>query len=267
MIREPAVAGTFYPSDPIEINQFIKITSKNNIKKEEVLGAIVPHAGYIYSGKVASIVFSQIKIPDTVIILAPNHTGIGASVSIWNDGKWLFPGGEIEIDSTFTNNLLNKSDYIEISPEAHKYEHSIEVELPFLYFYNKNIKIVPLVFFPFDYRYCLNIGELIADTIIESGKPALIIASSDMSHYLNADEAKQLDNLAFNAIEKLDSKELYLTVKNNNISMCGYIPATIMLAATKKLGAVKSELLIYSNSGDINNDYSSVVSYAGIIIK
>ena len=267
MNRKPAVAGTFYPSDSNELYNFIKNTAEHPEKKENAYGVIVPHAGYIYSGKVASKVFSQISIPDSVIVLAPNHTGLGRPVSLWDKGRWFLPESEIQVDESLSEKLLSKSDYIEVDYDAHRYEHSIEVQLPFLYFYNKNVKIVPLVLFPFDYKYCVNIGESIAEAVIESGKDVLIVASSDMSHYIDVESAKKLDNMAFKSIEMMDPEDLYYTVRRNNITMCGYIPATIMLIAAKKLGAVKTKLVAYTNSGEVSGDYSSVVSYAGFIVK
>ena len=267
MIRKPAVAGQFYPASGAMLEKEISSYIDKNAERETCLGAVSPHAGYIYSGCVAGKVFSKINLTETFIIMGPNHTGNGKQFSIVTKGSWQLPKGNIDIDGGLADNLLTRSKHLEEDTLAHNYEHSIEVQLPFIQYFKKNFKFVPIVVSHSTLAIYRELGKEIAKTIKDSGKKIVIVASSDMTHYEEHKSAEKKDKLAIEAILNLDEKSLLDTISKYNISMCGYAPTIVMLAATKELGAKKAELVDYKTSGDVSGDYSSVVGYAGIIIK
>jgi AmmeMemoRadiSam system protein B len=212
---------------------------------------------------------SQIASKDTFILLGPNHTGYGEPFSIMTDGSWQTPLGEVKIDSDLAKAILKASKFLREDSMAHLGEHSIEVELPFLQYFNKDFSIVPIAVFPAEIKIFKEIAATIAEAIEEKGKKdsVTIIASSDMTHYESQKEAQAKDKQAIDAVLELNEDKLFKTVKDLNISMCGYAPAVIMLAAVKLLGAKKAKLIKYQTSGDASGDYSSVVGYAGVIIN
>ncbi len=263
--RKPAVANQFYTGNPIALRSELSLLIPKTSHKRQVHCAISPHAGYIYSGHVAGAVFSRVIVPERVIILGPNHTGYGSYAEIMTEGIWDMPLGEVPIDEGLSKLLLSNSSVLEEGYQAHIYEHSLEVQIPFLQYLQPNLKISPICLGPIDISSCLEIGRAIFQTIKEINEPVLIVASTDMSHYISADAAKKLDYLAISRILDLDPEGLYETVKQYGITMCGYIPTTTALEASKLLGATEAELVKYANSGDINGDYSRVVGYAGLI--
>lgn len=270
MIRKPAVAGQFYSSSPSgiteEVSRYILNTSR-----ERIIGAVCPHAGLMYSGHVAGAVYSRVSIPKTFVLLGPNHTGLGEKVSLMPTGEWQIPTGSFQIDDALAHRIYRNAGASEgaVSKDtlAHISEHSLEVQLPFIGYIKKGVKIVPVAFMQASLEECRVIGEAIAEAIASADYPITIIASSDMSHYIPESEARTLDNLAIERISTLDPEGLYNTVISRNISMCGYIPATVMLYAASHLGASRAELVKYATSGDISGDYDSVVGYAGIIVR
>jgi hypothetical protein len=265
--RNPVVAGQFYPASASELKQMIKGMVAEKAKRQEVIGLISPHAGYIYSGPVAGAVISRIKFKDTFIIMGPNHTGSGKPFSIMTQGRWKTPLGEVEIDSELGKRILASSRYLEEDYSAHLGEHSIEVQLPFLQYFNAEFKLVPIILAHAGGAIYKEIGRALAKGIKESGRKAVIIASSDMTHYESQASAQRKDTQAIEAILKLDEDELLKRVEELDISMCGYAPAVSLIVAAKELGAKGAELVKYQTSGDTTGDYSSVVGYAGIIIK
>lgn len=267
MIRNPVVAGQFYPASASELKSMIKGMVEEKAKKQEVIGLISPHAGYIYSGAVAGAVISRIKFKDTFIIMGPNHTGRGKPFSIMTEGRWKTPLGEVEIDSELGKKILANSRYLEEDEAAHLYEHSIEVQLPFLQYFSSEFKLVPIVLAPAEGAVYKEIGEAIARAVKELGRKVVIIASSDMTHYESQAWAEKKDTQAIEAVLALDEDKLLKRVDELNISMCGYGPAASLITAAKELGAKGAELVKYQTSGDTTGDYSSVVGYAGIIIK
>jgi len=262
MIRNPAVAGQFYPASASELKAMIE-----GMVKEEVIGLILPHAGYIYSGPVTAAVISRIKFKDTFIIMGPNHTGSGKPLSIMTEGVWKTPLGEVEIDSELGKKILATSKHLQEDKTAHLYEHSIEVQLPFLQYFKPDFKLVPIVFGHASGTIYKEIGKEIAKAVKKSGKEVVIIASSDMTHYESQESAQAKDTQAIEAILDLNEDELLKRVDELNISMCGFAPAVSLIVAAKELGAAGTELVRYQTSGDVTGDYSAVVGYAGIIIK
>ncbi len=267
MIREPVIAGQFYPGAPSQLKELIGELVDEKAKKEEIIGMVIPHAGYIYSGPVTGAVISRVKLKDTFIIMGPNHTGSGKPLSIMTEGTWKTPLGEVEVDSELSRKILAASSHLEEDHMAHLHEHSIEVQLPFLQYFKRDIKLVPIVLSHAPGTAYKEIGKEIAGAIKDLNKEAVIIASSDMTHYESQESARKKDNQAIEAMLDLNEDELLKRVNELNISMCGYAPAISLISAAKELGAKEAELVRYQTSGDTTGDYSSVVGYAGIIIK
>jgi len=236
-------------------------------EKTEAISVICPHAGYIYSGPTTGVTYSRITIPETVIILGPNHTGYGQPYAVANHNKWLTPLGEVELNRELVKNLVEKSKYLEADEVAHEEEHSIEVQVPFLQFFRNDVKIVPV-----SLRGFLNdpawaeIGKVLADVIQESKKEVLIVASTDMTHYEDRKSAESKDQYAIEAIVSLNERRLMERISEKDISMCGYGPVIVSIIASKYLGAKKGTLVQYTTSGDVSGDYDRVVGYAGIVI-
>jgi len=267
MIRKPIVAGQFYPGSPDQLRAMIESMVDEKAAKEEVIGLVSPHAGYIYSGPVAGATISRIKFKDAFIIMCPNHTGSGKPLSIMTEGVWETPLGEVEIDSELGKKILAVSGYLQEDHIAHQYEHSIEVQLPFLQYFKSDIKLVPIVLAHAGGAIYKEIGKGIAKAIKELNKEVVIIASSDMTHYEPQESARRKDTQAIEAILDLNEDELLKRVQELNISMCGYGPVVSLISAAKELGAKEAELVRYQTSGDTTGDYGAVVGYAGIIIK
>ncbi len=266
MVRNPVVAGQFYPESASQLKAMLEQLVDEKAAKEEVIGLVSPHAGYIYSGPVAGRVISRIKFKDTFVIIGPNHTGRGEPLSIMTEGIWKTPLGEVEIDSELAEQILTASSHLAEDYRAHQYEHSIEVQIPFLQYFKSDIKLVPIVLAHTSGAIYKEIGREIARAIKDLNKEAVIIASSDMTHYEPQETAQRKDNQAIEAMLDLNEDELLRRVDKLNISMCGYAPVVSLISAAKQLGATGAELVRYQTSGDTTGDYTSVVGYAGIII-
>jgi AmmeMemoRadiSam system protein B/AmmeMemoRadiSam system protein A len=267
MIRQAAVAGQFYPGSAERLKEMIAGMVDEASAKEEIIGLISPHAGYIYSGPVAGATISRVKFKDTFIIMGPNHTGLGKPFSIMTEGTWWTPLGEVRIDSELGKRILAASKYLEEDDGAHRFEHSVEVQLPFLQYFSSNFGLVPIVLSHASGAIYKDIGREIAAAVKDLKREVVIIASSDMTHYEPQESANRKDKYAIEAILQLDEDELLRRLEELNITMCGYAPAISLIMAAKELGAGKAELVKYQTSGDTTGDYSSVVGYAGIVIK
>lgn len=267
-VRKPVVAGKFYPSSPQELKKLVASMIDPDAKKSEAIACVIPHAGYIYSGSVAAKTLSRINIKDTVILMGPNHTGYGPPFSLMPQGRWETPMGETEIDSELAGSLLKASKLLKEDYLAHAYEHSLEVELPFLQYFKSGVKIVPIVLSSDSLEELREIGEGIASAVKRSPEKdsIMLAASSDMTHYEPQRQAEKKDRQAIEAILELDEEKLMQRIKKLDISMCGYAPVIAMLKAAKLLGAKKAELIKYQTSADTTADSESVVGYAGIAI-
>jgi len=265
--RKAAVAGSFYPGSRQELLEMLKEFTDPGVVRTRALGIISPHAGYIYSGRGAGIIFSRVEIPEDVIVLAPNHRGIGADVAVWEEGSWLTPLGEVKVNTELARLIKSETDLVESDESAHRSEHSLEVQLPFLQYFKPDFRLVPLCLLRMSYEDCEEVGKAIAKAIKEWGKPVLIVASSDMSHYISAQAAKKKDNIALEQVLKLDPQGLYHAVYENDITMCGFIPASVMLVAAKELGAKEAQIIDYRNSGDVTGDHKEVVAYAAVMVR
>lgn len=268
-VRIPAVAGQFYHSSKHNLKTQIEALIDKGAKKQDAVACLLPHAGYIYSGRVAAETVSRLKVRDKIVLLGPNHTGYGAPFSIMTEGVWQTPLGELKINSHLASKILENSRYLEEDVSAQTYEHSLEVELPFLQYFKGDFEIVPIVILSENTAVLKKIGEDIAATIIREPNTkdsTLLIASSDMTHYEPQNMAQKKDKTAIEAILELDEDKLMEKVRQLNISMCGYAPTVAMLSAAKALGAHNAELVRYQTSGDVTGDFGAVVGYAGIII-
>lgn len=266
MIRNAVVAGQFYPKTEASLKKMLSTLIPHAREKESAKGIIMPHAGYIYSGSVAGETISKAHIEQTAIILGTNHTGAGETFSIMTKGSWATPLGNVKIDIEIAESILRCSSMLKEDMLAHMYEHSIEVQLPFLQYLRSDIKIVPLVISYADLEEYKTLGREIAEGFKKVGRSALFIASSDMTHYESKEEAEKKDALAINAILDLDEEKLFSVVEEHNISMCGIAPACTLISICKNIGAEKATLIKYQTSGDVSGDYSSVVGYAGFLI-
>jgi AmmeMemoRadiSam system protein B len=266
-VRSPAVAGQFYPGSPEmltrDINEYITAPEQ----KIRALGCIVPHAGYMYSGHVAGAVYSRLLMPKRFIILCPNHTGMGAPLSIMSEGAWLTPLGEARIDAPLASDLKQLLPLLSEDREAHQREHAIEVQLPFLQALVKEFSFVPITVGTSHFEALDALGRAIALAVQNANGNVLVIASSDMNHYESDEVTRIKDRRALDPILALDPKGLWKVVTLQNITMCGFGPAVAMLTASKLLGATKAELIKYATSGDISGDRDAVVGYAGIAVS
>lgn len=269
IIRQPQVAGQFYPSSPQELKNQIEALIDKKADKSDAIACVLPHAGYMYSGAVAGKTVSRINLKEKIILLGPNHTGYGARFSIMAEGTWQTPLGEVKIDSHLAKEILKRSKHLEDDASAHRYEHSLEVELPFLQYFKSDFEIVPVIFLSDEFELLKEIGKEIAGTLRELNinDSTLIVASSDMTHYEPQIQAQKKDKEAIGAILELNEDRLIDRIQGLNISMCGYAPVVAMLSAAKLLGANAGKLIQYQTSGDITGDKSSVVGYAGILIQ
>lgn len=266
MDRNPAVAGQFYPASSSLLKKELKALMATEGEKENAIGVVSPHAGYEYSGIVAGSVLSSIVPKGIYVLLGPDHTGMGKPFSIMARGVWKMPMGDVEIDSELANEILKSTDYVEEDDSAHSYEHSIEVEIPFLQYLKKNFKIVPIIISRSTLGVYRAIGRAIGKAVERVGKGAVIIASTDLTHYEPQESAVHKDKKVIEVILELDEETLVSKVEEMNVSMCGVAPTAVMLTAAKYLGATSAKMVKYQTSGDTSGDYTSVVGYAGILI-
>ncbi len=269
MIRQPFVAGSFYPSKPEVLKKmiagFAPKPPQNN--KEKAIACVLPPAGYVYSGKVAAAVLHAIEPPQTCVILSPNHTGNGPLASIMTQGEWATPLGPVSVNEDLAQDILRRSKFLEEDAIAHAEEHSIEVELPLIReILGEDVTFVPVTLASGEDLVYKDIALAAAQAIRSSGQKTLIIASSDMTHYEPHEQACRKDKEAIRAILELDEQELMRVIESHRISMCGSFPAAIAVLAAKLLGAKEGRLVAYQTSGEATQDFSSVVGYAGIIL-
>ncbi|HUX07855.1 MAG TPA: AmmeMemoRadiSam system protein B [Acidobacteriota bacterium] len=267
MIRPPAVAGQFYPAGGEELAREVGSYMLADSERREAFALVSPHAGYVYSGHVAGAAFSSVVVPNRFVVLCPNHTGIGAAAAIISEGAWSIPGAEIPIDSELAAAIASRTAVLAEDHLAHQREHSLEVQLPFIDWAAKDPAFVPICLRTQRYSDLEEIGKAMAEAIREIGEDVLIVASSDMSHFLSDEKAREVDRKAIDKILEIDPQGLLNTVLGERISMCGVAPVTAALVAALELGATKAELIKYATSADIFGDRSRVVGYAGIRIS
>jgi MEMO1 family protein len=271
-VRPPAVAGRFYPADPTELRAVVAtlLADARRPHPLTVRAAIAPHAGYLYSGPTAAAVFARVAVPGLVVVLAPNHTGIleaKRGVSLWEAGAFRTPLGEVPVDADAAHALREISQgLVEIDHDAHRAEHAVEVELPFLQMLRSDVRIVPLVIAWDAWEPAKVLGEMLAQLVRAAAEPVLLLASSDLNHYEPAAVSEKKDAVALDAVRALDGAELLARCKLDRISMCGRGPTAVLLAAARALGAKQAEVVDYRHSGWVSGDNARVVGYAGVVI-
>ena len=273
--RLPAQAGTFYPDTEGALRTQIQqsflhplgpgaIPTIPGTRNQNLLGLIVPHAGYRYSGPVAAHSYYRLAsagIFESIIILGPNHTGIGSGVSTMTEGEWSTPLGDVPIDTDLAQEIVDSSDLVDVEDEAHRNEHSIEVQLPFLQFiYPRRFKFVPICMMLQDLQTSIEVGEAIAKAA--ENHRAIVLASSDWTHYEPQEQAQSKDEQAIEEALQMNEKKFQEIIEERSVSACGYGPVTAMIHAAKLRGAKSGNLLSYQTSGDVTGNKSAVVGYA-----
>ncbi|MBR4447466.1 MEMO1 family protein [Methanobrevibacter sp.] len=282
MLRQPAVAGAFYPDNPEILKKLIescfldyagvgylpKLNSFDD--KDYPINVMVPHAGYQYSGAIASHGYCEIVkngFPEVFIIISPNHTGFGSEISVFNEGEWITPLGNVEVDKEFAEAIIESSDIASADFTAHIREHSIEVQLPFLQYFSNDFKIVPITMGRQNFVTSNDLSNSIVDAADKLNKSYCVIASTDLSHFNNQEKANKVDGFVLEDIGEMNEFKLFEEVVQYNITMCGYGPVMATMALSKRCGKKTSEILAYGTSGDVTGDFTSVVGYASGIFK
>ena len=265
MIRKPAVAGQFYPGNPTRLEELVTRVLGPG-PEEPAIGVVAPHAGYVYSGTVAGSTFGAVQVPDTVILLGPNHTGLGAKAAVWAHGAWATPLGTVPVAEDLAEALLAACPLLQEDTLAHVHEHSLEVQLPFLRVKNPGVRVVPISFMLRTYGDIAEVGRAVAGVVRSWHGPVLLVASSDMSHYEPEEVARAKDRMAIDCVLGVDPRGLLDTTKRHGITMCGVVPTAVMLVAARDLGATVGKLVRYATSGDASGDRRQVVGYAGIVV-
>jgi AmmeMemoRadiSam system protein B/AmmeMemoRadiSam system protein A len=265
--RPPAVAGTFYPSKPSEVEAMLDRMLAEPSSRESWAAAMVPHAGWIYSGRLAARVWQRLQIPSRVIIFCPKHRPGGAQWAVAPHRRWLFPGGQLDCDAELAVRLSEAVDHLELDALAHRDEHAIEVQLPILARLAPQAKVTGIVIgsgddFPALQRFASQMAGVLRDL---PERPLLVI-SSDMNHFANDNENRILDRIALDAIETLDPAHVFETVRLHRISMCGLYPCVIVMETLRQLGSLnRCELVGYATSADAEGPRNRVVGYAGML--
>jgi AmmeMemoRadiSam system protein B len=272
MIRPPAVAGQFYPETASEVDAALQTLIPLSASKRRAIAVVCPHAGWTYSGRTAGFVYSQVEIPERVILVGPNHQGVGSDYAVFGSGAWHTPAGDVPIAEPLAADLLDNCELLAEDFRAHGGEHSLEVQAPMLLHANPNVRIVPLLIAggwsdAGGRRNLREIGAAIAQTVQDFGKPILLLASTDLNHYEAQEISNIKDKLVLDAVVKLDEDALMDRVVEVEVSMCGVAATYIVLHAAKKLGAKRAELLDYRTSGDVSGDFSRVVGYGAVVIE
>jgi AmmeMemoRadiSam system protein B len=269
MIRQPAVAGRFYPDEPTRLDEELDtfLAARPPAEKIFARACLAPHAGYKYSGHVAGAVYSRMEIPARVILLGPRHFPRGAPFAILSEGAWQTPLGLAPIDHLLAEKIARACPLLREDAVAHSAEHSLEVQLPFLQRLAPAFAFVPIVIGSAHYAELEALGHALAEVIGSEPDPVLLIASSDMNHYESDAVTRVKDRQALDRVLALDPRGLFDTVRDADISMCGFGAAVAMLTAVRQTGATRAELVRYATSGEVNGDFQEVVGYAGIIIS
>jgi AmmeMemoRadiSam system protein B len=267
MLRLPAVAGQFYPNNPKELSALVETYAEKNspAEKRKVRACLVPHAGYMYSGKTAGAVFGRISIPKKVVLLGVRHFPRGEALAILSEGAWRTPLGDVPIDAALAAELREECPALREDSVAHSREHSLEVELPFLQVLSPGFSFVPIAIGSLRFEELKELGEGIGRVLKRSTEEILVVTSSDMNHYESDETTRKKDALAIECMLKLDAKGLAEVCRLEKISMCGLGPAVTMLTAMNYVGAEKAELVSYSTSADVSGNRNEVVGYAGMI--
>jgi len=267
MLRPPAVAGQFYPSNPQELSALVaRLTSLEILEsKKQVKACIVPHAGYMYSGAVAGAVFGSIQLPKRILLLGVRHFPRGEELAVNSAGAWRTPLGDVAIDEELATQLRRECRLLREDTAAHSREHSLEVELPFLQCLDPGFSFVPVAVGTLNFDALAQTGQGVARVLRKSPEEILVVTSSDMNHYEDDATTKSKDRMAIECLLKMDAEGLYEVCRREKISMCGLGPSIVMLTAMNALGARQAELIAHETSGDVTGERDSVVGYAGMV--
>ena len=269
MDRAPIVAGQFYTAEPkalaAEVRRFL--AAAEGREERPTILAMAPHAGYVFSGAVAGKTLGRANLSGTLLLLGPNHTGMGSRYAVWHMGSWMFPGGALCVADDLAEALIAKDPRLTPDRTAHLNEHSLEVLVPFLWAKNPEARILPISVGGGGLDELLDVGRKLGQGLKAGQEPVSIVVSSDMSHYISHEQAQSRDSLALAAIAALDPAALFEVVRGKNITMCGVLPMVVGLAAAKELGASRAEVVAYATSGEVNRDMNRVVGYAGVLVS
>lgn len=276
--RPPAVAGMFYPDSPRELKFLIDQCFRNSpygpgrsppaTSKRTIYGIVSPHAGYVYSGSIAANGFYEVSSSDFqhIVMVGPNHYGLGSGVATMREGVWETPLGNVEVSSELSMEISNRSGITDFDDFAHSKDHCLEVQLPFLQYTKQDFKIVPIVLMMQDIETAFDLGKAIADSVNNQNfESTLLIASSDLTHYEPNAEAHRKDGELIKTMLALDVHKFYAVLERLDVSACGYGAIASIMIAAKSLGATRGELLRYATSGDVTGDTSAVVGYSSIV--
>jgi MEMO1 family protein len=269
MLRLPAVAGQFYPGTPQALSALIQKYTKAEKPQDKgkVRACLVPHAGYMYSGGVAGAVFARISLPKRILLLGVRHYPQGEPLAILSEGAWRTPLGDVPIETSLATQLKKECPLLREDTVAHRREHSLEVELPFLQVLSPGFSFVPIAVGDLRFGELTETGEGIARVLAETHEELLIVTSSDMNHYEDEETTRRKDGMAIECLLKMDAKGLYEVCRREKISMCGLGPAITMLTAIHRLGGTNAELVRYATSGDVSGNRDEVVGYAGMVFR
>jgi AmmeMemoRadiSam system protein B len=269
MLRLPAVAGRFYPSDPAELTALIHKYVVTDPRKPPIpaRACLLPHAGYVYSGHVAGAALARMALPRKFIILGVRHYPRGEPAAILSSGVWRTPLGDARIDGDLAEALKKACPLLREDSVAHSAEHSLEVQLPFLQALAPDFTFVPIALGTVRFESLTSIGEAIGRVLEASNENVLLLTTSDLNHYEDDAITRIKDRKAVDQLLALDPRGLYDTCRNTEISMCGLGPAAAMLTALNALGVKNPELVKYATSADVSGDRSAVVGYAGMIFS
>jgi len=265
-LRSPVVAGRFYPARPEILREDLESYVVRASEPIAAIGCVVPHAGYMYSGRVAGAVYGALALPESFVILCPNHSGHGMNQAAYASGEWLTPLGRVPVDSELAAHVLRECSRVREDPAAHAQEHSLEVQLPFLQHLLARFAFVPITLGSVSVAELEELGEGLARAIAACGRRVLIVASSDMNHYEPDSRTREKDRAAIERILELDGRGLYDVLRRTGNTMCGYGPVIAMLSAARRLGAAKAGLVRYATSADAGGPREQVVGYAGIVV-
>jgi AmmeMemoRadiSam system protein B len=266
--RPPAVAGQFYPGDPVRLTAMVdELLAEAKGTAASWPAAMVPHAGLVYSGRIAAAVLKRLEIPETVVIIGPKHTRLGFPFAVAPHAAWNLPGWNLKSNVELARQLVDRIPELELDAAAHQREHAIEVELPFLARLAPASRVVGIAIGAGDLDRCRGIGAALADVIRDMPRPPLLLISSDMNHFATDAENRRLDAMALEAMESLDPARLHETVRRHDISMCGVLPAVIVMETLRQLGKLeRCERVAYGTSADVSGDKNRVVGYAGMLL-
>jgi AmmeMemoRadiSam system protein B len=264
-VREPAVAGSFYPADARAVQADLDRLMPPGAAAP-TKAVVVPHAGWMYSGAVAGETYAEVAVPRLAVLLGPNHTGRGAAGAVACAGSWRYPGGSVPIASDLAAAVLAATDVLQEDMAAHRAEHAIEVQVPFLHRRQPALEIVPVTLGRADPAFCRAVGEAVGHVVAGWPEPVLVVDSTDLNHYESQAVSEAKDRLAIDAILALDADGLRRVVGQHAISMCGIAPTQALLRAAPALGIRRARLVRYRTSGDVSGDYDRVVGYAGLVL-